>query len=244
MRGVRGIATVWRAWRSLRGDEFAFFLCGSLLLGAVDLGGLMEVNAGGRLGPVLARHLSQALLIGAVMLACWLPLARSAASGAARWRGLVAAALIGSALGLALNAALVAAVGWPSVCDLFAAQKGMPPCSRFRWVAQLGDTLWVFLPSLLAFSLLDLRERRRQQDAAVQALLHEHAELRQRAGASRLAAVQAQIDPEALFQALLAIEQAYARGEPQAGAQLEQLIHHLRERLAAVGARLQTPAPR
>lgn len=233
--------TLWSAWRSLRREEFAVFFGASLLLGAIDLGSLIEYRVGDQLPQVLARHMLVPQLTGLVLLLCWLPVARGSTGGAMRLRRIVGVTLLGSALGMGASAALVAAMSWPSMCDIISAQHHNPPCTVFSVAAQLGDTLWVFLPSLLIIGVLELHARRRRQEAAAQALLQEHAELRRRALAARLAALQAQVEPGLLFDALVAIEKAYARHDPQASARLDRLIRHLRialPRLRDAGATL------
>jgi LytS/YehU family sensor histidine kinase len=89
--------------------------------------------------------------------------------------------------------------------------------------------------------VLEFRTLRRRQDQAAQDLLREHSQLRRHALASRLAALQAQVDPALLFDALVSVEQAYGRADPTASARLERLIRHLRvalPRLRDAGATL------
>nr|WP_255719603.1 histidine kinase [Pelomonas sp. P8] len=76
--------------------------------------------------------------------------------------------------------------------------------------------------------VLEFGTLRRRQARAAQDLLREHSQLRRHALAARLAALQAQVDPTLLFDALVAIEQAYDRHDPDASARLERLIRHLR----------------
>ncbi|PZP31023.1 MAG: hypothetical protein DI603_13930 [Roseateles depolymerans] len=238
---MSALRSVWSAWRSLRREEFAVFFGASLLLGAIDLGSLIEYRVGEQLPQVLARHILLPQLTGLVLLLCWLPVARGSSLGAARLRRIVAVTLLGSALGMGASATLVSSLSWPSMCDIISAQHHKPPCTVFSIAAQLGDTLWVFLPSLLIIGVLELQARRRRQDQAAQALLQEHAELRRRALASRLAALQAQVEPGLLFDALVAVEKAYARQDPDASARLDRLIRHLRialPRLREAGATL------
>nr|WP_276597370.1 histidine kinase [Pelomonas aquatica] len=89
--------------------------------------------------------------------------------------------------------------------------------------------------------MLEFHSLRRRQDQAAQDLLREHSQLRRHALAARLAALQAQVDPALLFDALVSVEQAYAGRDPGASARLERLIRHLRvalPRLRDAGATL------
>jgi hypothetical protein len=219
---------IWAAWRSLRPREAAIFIVASLMFGAIDLTSLLEYNVGQHLPQVLARSVLMPPLSGLVLLLCWLPAARSAATGAARRRQLVLATLLGSGLGMVLAQLVTLALPWPSMCDLIRASYGKPPCIPLRPLALMGDTLWVFMPALMIVGLLEIQARRRRQQDAAETLLREHGELRRHALASQLAALQAQVDPPLLFDALVSVEQAYGRHDPSASARLERLIQHLR----------------
>jgi hypothetical protein len=216
------------SWRSLRPREALAFISAALLFGVVDLTSLVEVPVGDQLPQVLARHMLVPLVSCGVLVLCWLPAARSSPIHPHRRRRLVLATLLGSALTVAVIYPLVAALPWPSLCDLYAAAHGKPKCMSFRWPALIGDMLWVFMPALMIVGVLEFRAVRRRQEQAAQDLLREHSELRRQALASRLAALQAQMDPALLFDALVAVEQAYDRLDPEASARLDRLIRHLR----------------
>lgn len=222
------IGHVLRSWRSLRWHEVLVFITAALLFGAIDLTSLLEMQVGDQLPQVLARHLSMPLISSAVLLLCWLPAARSSPIHPRRRQRLVAATLLGSVLTIAVIYALVSALPWPSLCDIYAASHGKPKCSVFRPTAVIGDTLWVFMPALMIAGVLEFYSLGRRQQRAVQDLLREHSQLRRHALGDQLSALQAQVDPGLLFDALVAVEQAYARHDPEASARLDRLIRHLR----------------
>jgi Histidine kinase len=222
------IRHVLSSWRSLRPYEALTFVAAALLFGAIDLTSLVELDVSGHLPQLLARHLGLPAASCALLLLCWLPAARSSPIHPARRARLVGATLLGSALTIAVVYPLAATLPWPSVCDLYAAKHGKPACDVFRLPALIGDTLWVFMPALMLVGMLEFRTLRRRQDRAAQDLLREHSQLRRHALESRLATLQAQMDPALLFDALVAVEQAYGRHDPTASARLERLIRHLR----------------
>jgi len=222
------IGHVWRSWRSLRPREALVFVVGALLFGAIDLTSLLELRVGEQLPQVLARHLSLPLLSCAVLLLCWLPAERSSPVHPRRRLRLAAATALGSALAMALTYPLAAALPWPSLCDIYAQMHGKPSCTMYRLTAVVGDALWISMPALMIVGVLEFRRLRRRQAQAAQDLLREHGALRRHALAARLAALQAQVDPALLFDALVAIEQAYGRQDADASARLERLIRHLR----------------
>jgi hypothetical protein len=242
---MNGVRHVMQSWRSLRLNEALFFISAALLFGAVDLSSLLEMRVGDQLPQVLARQLSLPLVSCAVLMLCWLPAARSSPAHPLRRHRLVAATLVGSVLAMAVIYPLAAALPWPSLCDIYAQAHGKPKCSVYRLTALIGDTLWVFMPALMLVGVLEFRTVRRRQDQAAQDLLREHSQLRRNALASRLAALQAQVDPALLFDALVSVEQAYDREDPSASARLERLIRHLRvalPRLRDAGATLGSEA--
>lgn len=239
------IRHVLRSWRSLRPSEALVFLSAALLFGALDLTSLLELTVGDQLPQLLARHLIVPLVSCAVLLLCWLPASRSSPIHPARRQRLVVATLIGAVLTIAVINPLANALPWPSLCDLYSRVHGKPKCATFRPAAVIGDTLWVFMPALMIVGVMEFRAVRRRQDHAAQDLLREHSQLRRHALASRLAALQAQVDPALLFDALVAVEQAYGRQDPSASARLERLIRHLRvalPRLRDAGATLGSEA--
>lgn len=239
------IRHVLQSWRSLRLKEALAFLGAGLLFGAIDLTSLLELNVGDQLPLVVARHLVLPVVSCAVLMLCWLPAARSSPAHPARRTRLVAATLLGSVLAVAVIYPLAGALPWPSMCDIYAQTHGKAKCSMFRVSAVLGDTLWVFMPSMMIVGVLEFRALRRRQDQAAQDLLREHSQLRRHALASRLAALQAQVDPALLFDALVSVEQAYGREDTTASARLERLIRHLRvalPRLRDAGATLASEA--
>lgn len=235
------IAHVLRSWRSLRLREGLAFASAGLLFGAIDLTSLLELSVGEQLPQVLARQLLVPLISCGVLLLCWLPAARSSLTHPARRARLVLATLLGSLLTMGVIYPLAWALPWPSLCDIYAASHGKPSCMNWRATAIAGDALWVFMPALMLVGMLEFRALRRRQGQTVEDLLREHSQLRRHALASRLAAMQAQVDPKLLFDALISIEQAYARQAPDASARLERLIGHLRvalPRLRDTGATL------
>ncbi|KQW51490.1 MULTISPECIES: sensor histidine kinase [unclassified Roseateles] len=239
------IRHVLQSWRSLRPKEALAFISAGLLFGAIDLTLLLELPVGDQLPQVVARHLVVPLVSCVVLLLCWLPAARSNPVHPARRQRLVAATLIGSVLTIAVVYPLAAALPWPSLCDVYSMTRGKPKCNVFRFTAVIGNTLWVFMPALMIVGVLEFLTLRRRQDQAAQDLLREHSQLRRHALASRLAALQAQVDPALLFDALVAVEQAYDRRDASASARLERLIRHLRvalPRLRDAGATLGSEA--
>ena len=240
-----GIAHILRSWRSLRGVELAIFASAGLLFGLIDLTQLLEFPVGDRLPMVVLRHLVLPVVGCMILLLFWLPADRSEPLHPHRIRRLVWAALLGSLASILMISVLVEVLPWPSIWDLMRAKKGLPPYTAFTWAGFIGDTLWVLMPSGMIVAALELLRRRQRSEALLSRLVDEHGQLRRRAMAARLATLQAQVEPQLLFDALVDIEHAYERGDTEAAVRIERLIQHLRvalPRLRETGSTLEAEA--
>jgi LytS/YehU family sensor histidine kinase len=91
----------------------------------------------------------------------------------------------------------------------------------------------------LGFLLIEVRRHRRLTNEALAALLRQRAALSRRVFESRLAAMQAQVEPQFLFNTLVDIEALYERDPKSAARILDDLITYLRvalPRLRETGA--------
>lgn len=234
-----------RSWRSLRAIELAVFVLVGLLFGLLDLSSLLEFDVGDHIPAVMLRHLSMPIIGSLVLLLFWLPADRSDPQHPRRIHRLALAAVLGSVAAIVIIEWIGKHVPWPSIMDLMRAKKGLPPYPDTSLIGVIGFSLWILLPSILMVAVCELLRRRHRSEAQLSRLLDEHGQLRRRAMASRLATLQAQVEPELLFEALVDIEQAYGRGEREAAARMELLIRHLRvalPRLRDSGSTLEAEA--
>jgi len=239
------IAHLLAAWRSLRWRELLAFALTWLAFAAIDLNALVEVEAGNLLPQVVLRTICGPLLGSLILLAFWLPAERSDPSHPLRTLRLALALLLGAALATVAINTLMPLLPWPSVYDVLRAHKGMPPMSKLHWSGLLGETLAVLMPAGLLMATFELRQRSRRSERAALDLLAEHGQLRRRALAAQLATLQAQVEPELLFDALVEIERSYGQGSPEAAPRMERLIRHLRvalPRLRDAGSTLEIEA--
>ncbi len=238
-------AQVWAAWRSLRWNELGWFTLMGFLYGLIELSGLAYVEINQPWLLALLRQLLSPVVVTLVLMLFWLPVERSDRDHVRRpWR-LALATLLGSMAAMLVLYPLARGLDWPSINELMRLHKGQPPHSGLRWNQFIGDSLSAFLPSILTVVLFELLERRRRTQARLQQLLHEQSVMARHAMASRLAVMQAQVEPQFLFDGLVDIEQAYARDEAEAPVQMERLIRHLRvalPRLRESGGSLESEA--
>lgn len=240
-----GLVWLWQSWRSLQRVELSWFLLLGLAYGLVDLSNLAYVEMGRDWLLALSRMLLGPVLLSLVLLLFWLPAERSAPEHAHRVLRLTGATLLGTVAATAGLWLLARGIAWPSVEELMRLHKGLPMYRPPHWSAFAGDCLAMLVPAGLAVAFYELRARRTRVRASLQQQLHEHSVLVRRAMAARLAALQAQVEPQFLFDALVDIEQAYDRGDAEAPAQMERLIRHLRvalPRLREQGGTLESEA--
>lgn len=241
----QSLVWLWQSWRSLQRQELIWFMLLGLAYGLADLSNLAYVEMGRDWLLALSRLLLGPVLLSLVLLLFWLPAERSAPEHARRVLRLASATLLGTVAATAGLWLLTRGLAWPSVEELMRLHKGLPMYRPPHWSAFAGDCLAMLVPAGLAVALYELRARRTRARASLQHLLHEHSVLARRAMASRLAALQAQIEPQFLFDALVDIEQAYERSDAEAPAQMERLIRHLRvalPRLREQGGTLESEA--
>jgi hypothetical protein len=217
---------VWDAWCSVRGYEAAGFVALGLLYGVVDLAALADLKHLEHPWPLFWRLLLTPPICTLVLLLAWLPADRSEPQHRSRGRRLLLAAVLGALVAVPLVWAVADLVGWPSYMDLCA-----PKCKNTLSVPQrfAADFLATLLPASLSIGVIEMLRRRRRSHETLQVLLNEQAALGRQAMAARLAAMQAQVDPQFLFEVLVDVQQQYALGHgDEAARQLERLIHHLR----------------
>lgn len=222
---------IFRAWGSVRAVEVAGFIALGLLYGAVDLTSLADAKGEiTRPWALFWRLLLSPALCTVVLLLAWLPADRSSPGWRWRTHALVAATLLGCLVAVPLMWAVPDWLGLPTLQELCA-----PKCEPHKlpvWQRLVGDFLSILLPGSLAIGVVEMLRRRWRSQAQLRQLLEEQAALGRQAMASRLAAMQAQVEPRFLFDVLVDVQQQYAMGQSDSAAeQLERLIHHLRAAL-------------
>ena len=218
---------VLQAWRSVRWYELAGFVALGLLYGAVDLSGLADVKHLEQPWPLFWRLLLSPPICTLVLLLAWLPADRSDPTHPQRNQRLMLAAVLGSIIAVPLLWGVTELAQWPTWQDLCEESKCKIQLTLMQRFS--ADFLSVLLPSALSLALIEMLRRRWRSEAMLQTLLGEQASLSRQAMAARLAAMQAQVEPQFLFNVLVDVQQQYALAQGEAAAeQLERLIHHLR----------------
>ncbi|GAP37862.1 histidine kinase [Piscinibacter sakaiensis] len=232
------LAGLLRAWRSLQRRELAWFLWFGGVIGAMNALSLADGRIGGGNPALIVTEALQPVVCALILMAAWLPADRSDPAHPRRVHRLALAVGAASAVAALLVPALIDALALPTVIGWASETKGLAEPS---WAAGfVASLLSMAMPSGLAVAVIEMTRRHRRSEAAMARALHEHAALARSALESRLAAMQAQVEPRFLFDVLVDIERLHADagapGTAEAGAQarargsaqMDRLITYLR----------------
>ncbi|WP_416758695.1 histidine kinase [Roseateles sp. So40a] len=219
---------LWHSWRSLRREELSWFLLMGVFYGLVDASSIFYVMDNARWPAALANQLLTPLLVALAILLTWLPASRSALDS--RWRiaRLGLAVLVGAVLAKLVYDQLMPMLHLPSIADLARERKGEHAVRPIQWLNFIGECLSICVTASLSVAWYEMAMRRRRTRARLEAMLREQSAMQRDAVAARLAALQAQVEPQFLFDTLVDIERAYDRADREAPDQMERLIRHLR----------------
>lgn len=222
------------AWRSLRWREAGWFALLGGVLGGMNLIALSDPSLGQVNLRVMVSESIGPMVCSLLLMMVWLPADRSASDSPLRARRLGAAVVVATVLGALLVPALLRLLELPTAMEAAYEHKGrLPPGPLAIFLA---DSLSMLIPASLAVAVLEMAGRQRRSEQAVSNALDEHARLARATLESRLAAMQAQVEPRFLFDVLVDIERLYgddparrqAGDRTAAGAQMDRLITYLR----------------
>jgi hypothetical protein len=226
-RDGRGpLAYVARTLRAAPRWVWGLGLAITLILVALNTQWLLETGAEVGYARAAAVRISIQAWVTFVVLIGWLLAdAGSDARAPRRWR--VGLALVASAFVAAFGAIAIGAIsGVGATMEAGMRAKGIAPPSLGFEV--LGVAFEILVMSTLIIATLEVSRRRRLTRAALEAAAAESTALSRRMLESRLAAMQAQVEPQFLFESLVAIEALYERDSRLAAETLDDLIAFLR----------------
>lgn len=216
-------ATQRRAIRVTRGHLMAVLLA-TLITSVLDFSFLFDKLGKPGIWKIFAFEPIASLFIYSFALLAWLTVAAKQGERT-EWGKLVAASIISAALTAAVTMPLSEAMGieqvWQSMMEK---TKPMPPV----WLRFVGSTAQL---SLFAFLFIAAAQNVRQRSATQRAVLsaqRAQASIAREVLEARLIAMQAQVEPQFLFDSLVDIEKLYRQDAPQAAQDLDRLITYLR----------------
>ena len=148
-----------------------------------------------------------------------------APAGRERMRALAIAVLLSGLLSAAIAVPAGNALGIPEIWwELMGKKKEMPPV----WLGIVGNTIHLGLFSFMFILVAEVLQRRAATNAAVLSAQREQSLVAREVLESRLAAMQAQVEPQFLFNSLVGIEALYQKNSGAAAENLDRLIQYLR----------------
>jgi hypothetical protein len=214
------------AWSQLNRRHAFGLLLAVALMTVVDVSGLADKM--GR--PGVMSIFGYELFVNSVLFTVTL-LAWSAAvygqlpAGRERMRALAVAVVLSGLISAAIVVPVSHGVGIPEIWwELMGKKKALPPL----WLAITGNTIQLGVFSVLFIAVAEVLQRRAATNAAVLAAQREQAAVAREVLESRLAAMQAQVEPQFLFNSLVGIEALYRKDPGAAAANLDRLIQYLR----------------
>ncbi len=164
------------------------------------------------------------LVIFTSALLAWLVVAAEP-SERTRWGRLFAASIVSAALTAAITMPIASAMGLDQVWQaLMEKTKPMPP----DWLRFIGNTAHLCIYAVLFIASAQNLRQRSATHRAVIAAQRAQASIAREVLEARLIAMQAQVEPQFLFDSLVDIETLYRRNAPQAAQDLDRLITYLR----------------
>jgi len=219
-------AFVRAALASTTWQEAAYFLFTALAVAAVNSAAAFELMLRGDLKTAgLAHGVLFPLLIGPVVLTGWVIADRADHSRWPRpWRH-AAALAVSATLAVAILPRALDAVGlgMPLELKVDKVKYAIP-----AWAMFVETWLSVAIYSGLTIAVLEVRRRRERSLQTLEAALTEQAQLSRQLLESRLAAMQAQVEPQFLFDTLVGVQATYDRDAAAGAAVMDRLINYLR----------------
>ena len=213
----------FRSIRVTRGHVVAVLLA-TLVTSVLDFAFLFDKLGKPEVWKIFAFEPIVSLTIFSSALVAWL-VVTAHPSERTRWGRLVAASVFSAAVTVAVTMPIADAIGIDKVWQaMMEKTKPMPP----YWLRFIGSTAQL---SLFAFLFIAAAQNIRLRSATQRAVLaaqRAQATIAREVLEARLIAMQAQVEPQFLFDSLVDIEKLYRKDAPQAAQDLDRLITYLR----------------
>ena len=224
--GLRGVPRWWRAWSEMNRRHFAAWLLASASMAVVDLTAVVDKLHMTGVSKIVAFDWVTALIIFGFSLLAWVAAVDGVpASGHTRnvrvgWAVIVAAVLAACIAVPVMHMLGIDQLWWEM------SGKTKPPPSLVMLV--IGNSINFIAWTALFVAAAEVVQRRSLTNEAIRANQREQATLAHDVLESRLAAMQAQVEPQFLFETLVDIEKLYQRDIGAAASNLDRLITYLR----------------
>jgi hypothetical protein len=224
--GPRGIARWIKAWSRMGARHAAAWLLAASLMSVVDFTALIDKLDKPGVSLMIAFDMLGSLVIFGATLLAWVAATDGAPAGGSVRNGRVAWAIVAGAVTAAL--VLVPLMRAFEIDRLWWELSGKMKEQPHLGLVLLGYAIHFLAWSGLFVAAAEVIHRRALTHEAIHAAQREQAGLARDVLESRLAAMQAQVEPQFLFETLVDIERLYRHDTPGAAANLDRLITYLR----------------
>jgi hypothetical protein len=216
----------WDAWRHMGWRHVAALTLSSLLMAVVDWTVLVDKLDKPGVPIVMAFDGGVSIILFGITLLAWVAAVHHApASGPERTRRLAWAVIVSATLSAAIIVPVMYALKIHDIWwNLMGKTKPIPPLS----LALLGYIVHFAVYCGLFVTVGEVLRRRTLTNSAIHASQREQAAIAREVLESRLAAMQAQVEPQFLFNSLVDIESLYRKDPQRAADDLDRLITYLR----------------
>jgi hypothetical protein len=216
----------WEAWRQMGPRHLAALALSSLLMAIVDWTVLIDKLDKPGVPTVMAFDAGVAVVLFGLTLLAWVAAVHQApAGGPERTRRLVWAVIVSATLSAAIIVPVMYWLKMPELwSNLMGKTKPIPPLS----LVLVANIVHFALYCVLFITVGEVLKRRALTNSAIRAAQREQTEIAREVLESRLAAMQAQVEPQFLFNSLVDIESLYRKDPQRAADDLDRLITYLR----------------
>jgi hypothetical protein len=224
-RGAGWLRYALAALRSTRRGEIAYFACLALAIAGLNAAWMLEgLLKGGKTESLLLGTVIS-LLVMPIMLASWVIADRAGDAPGMRNRRLATAVLAGAGAAACVVPPLLGLLGFkpPEIRRPDETVVAVP-----FWVLWITLFVETALYSGLGVAVLEMRRRRAQALRQLEAARGAQTQLARELLESRLAAMQAQVEPQFLFDTLVDVQATYDRDAGRGADAMDRLINYLR----------------
>lgn len=222
----RGVAGWIRAWSKMGRQHAMAWLLSSAAMTVVDLTALIDKLDKPGVSLVMAWDFLTSLILFGVTLLTWVAATEGAAASGRERNVRVAWAIVISAVVAAFIA--VPLMRAMEIDKLWWEMSGKTKPQPIFALVMLGNAIHFIAWSALFVAAAEVIRRRALTNEAIRATQREQATLARDVLESRLAAMQAQVEPQFLFDTLVDIERLYQKDIGGAADNLDRLITYLR----------------
>lgn len=221
-----GVARLFHAWSQMGTRHVAAWLLASALMSVVDSTALIDKVGKPGASLLMAFDMLSALVIFGATLLAWVAAVDGAPiSGRERnirvgWAIVIGAVVAAFVLTPLMRTFEIDKLWW----EMSGKMKPQPPLA----LVLLGQSIHFIAWSALFVAAAEVIRRRSLTNEAIRSAQREQASLARDVLESRLAAMQAQVEPQFLFDTLVDIEHLYQKSTLEAAGNLDRLITYLR----------------